>query len=357
MSSTIQKPRASRVGIAALALATLTAACSSDDTSSTATDPPAAASPSISEPATTEPATTEPATTEPATTEPADFPRSVTHALGTTDVPAEPERVVALDRSLVDAALALELELVGYTTYQDPNGSLPEYFGEALTEHASEATWVGDLLSPNLEAIAALDPDLILTSAVRHEAIYSQLSEIAPTIATASAGGGWKENILVSAEATGRDDFAQQLIADYEARAAALGAAVNEAAGDPEISVVRFLDVIRLYQPTSFSGVVLADAGLARPESQRDPEEFIRVISEEELALADGDVLIYTVFDDEAAEEQAAAIQDRPLWGTLDAVQRGDVHAVSDDHWMSGVGLFGAHLILDNLARIFGVTG
>ncbi|MFV0307443.1 MAG: fasciclin domain-containing protein, partial [Desertimonas sp.] len=231
----------------------------------------------------------------------------------------------------------------------------PAYFGEAITEHAADAVWVGDLLSPNLEAIALLEPDLILTAAARHEEVYDELSAIAPTIATESAGAGWKDNLRLTAAASGATERADELIAEYESRAATTGATINEVADSPTISVVRFLDVIRLYQPASFSGTVLADAGLARPDSQQDPEEFMQVISEEELGRADADVLIYTVFDDAAVAEQVDEMQERPLWGTLGAVQRGDVHAVSDDHWMSGVGIFGAHLILDDLESIFGL--
>lgn len=299
------------------------------------------------------PATSAPASTEPpaATAEPV----VVEHALGTTEVPADPQRIIALDLSLVDAVLALELDLLGYTTFQEPDGPLPAYFGDAVDVYAADAAWVGDLLSPNLEVIAQLQPDLILTAAVRHENIYDQLSQIAPTIASDSAGGGWKDNLLLTGLATGRVDAAEQLIADYEQRAANVGAAINAAADSPTISVVRFVDVIRLYQPVSFSGVVLEDAGLARPESQQDRDEFIRVISEEEIALADGDVLIYTVFDNEAVQEGVGQLLDSPLWETLGAVQRDDVHAVVDAEWMSSVGMFGAQIILDDLAEIFGV--
>lgn len=334
------------------ALALVTSACASNATDDTATETIDRADEGIVE-------TTPPRPSDTDTTVEGDitsqFPISLTHALGTTEVPADPQRVVVLDRSVVDAALALGLDVVGYTTFSDPNGALPEYFGDAIAEHAADAVWVGDLLSPNLEAIAALEPDLILTAAVRHEGIYEELSGIAPTVATESAGGGWKDGFALVAEATGRTDLAAELLADYEQRAAAVGADVNDAADDPTISVVRFADAIRLYQPVSFSGTVLADAGLARPESQQDQEEFIRIISEEELALADADVLVYTVPRNDAVEENVTAIQSRPLWSTLTAVQTGNAHAVPDDSWMSGVGLYGAHLILDDLASIFDV--
>ncbi|MEM7276074.1 MAG: iron-siderophore ABC transporter substrate-binding protein, partial [Actinomycetota bacterium] len=261
--------------------------------------------------------------------------------------------VIALDLSLVDPALILGLEVVGYTTFNDPEGPLPDLYGAAVDEYASEAMWVGDLLAPNLELVAAAQPDLILTSAVRHQAIRDELTAIAPTVMTDSAGAGWKESLRLVAAAVGQTPDAEAAIADYEARAAALGTRINETHDDPTLSVVRFVDVIRLYQPNSFSGVVLTDVGLARPDSQQLTDDFISVISEEELAQADADFLVYAVFDDPAVTSTVDQLVDSPLWTDLDAVAAGRAFPVADDRWMSGVGLFGAEAILEDLAEIF----
>src|SRR3546814_6831851 len=52
---------------------------------------------------------------------------------------------------------------------------------------------VGLIEEPNLEAIAAQRPDLILGAKERHEALYEELSGIAPTVFTESSGTNWKE--------------------------------------------------------------------------------------------------------------------------------------------------------------------
>ncbi|MEM9132024.1 MAG: ABC transporter substrate-binding protein [Actinomycetota bacterium] len=281
------------------------------------------------------------------------FPRTVTDALGEVEIPTAPVRVVTLDQSLLDAAFVLDLEVVGYTTFADPDGPIPELYGDAA--QTTDATWVGDLQAPNLEVIAQIQPDLILTSAVRHEAIRDQLAEIAPTVMTASAGAGWKDSIRLAGEATGKEEAAEAALTAYEERAAAVGEAIRAERGDPTVSVVRVVDVIRLYQPPSFSGVVLDDVGLSRPPSQQDSENFISVISPEEIAEADADVIVYATFDDPRAEESVTELTGGALWATLGAVQAGEVYAVEDDEWMSGVGLFGANAILDDLITIFGI--
>src|SRR3546814_4786581 len=74
---------------------------------------------------------------------------------------------------------------------------------------------VGLIEEPNLEAIAAQRPDLILGAKVRHEALYEELSGIAPTVFTESSGTNWKEGLAVTADALGATDEAERLLAEY----------------------------------------------------------------------------------------------------------------------------------------------
>lgn len=140
------------------------------------------------------------------------FPRTVEHAMGKTEIKAKPKRVVALDTSFVDATLALDTQVVGYTDYRTINGKLPDYLGDARTQYGSEAESVGTLAEPNLEKIAALKPDLIISAKVRHEKLYEQLSKIAPTIMSQTTGPTWKDNIRLEAKAVGAEDLAEKEI-------------------------------------------------------------------------------------------------------------------------------------------------
>ncbi|MGH1506322.1 MAG: hypothetical protein ACRBI6_22415 [Acidimicrobiales bacterium] len=76
-------------------------------------------------------------------------------------------------------------------------------------------------------------------------------------------------------------------------------------------------------------------------------------------ALADAEWLVYAVYPDENVEAAVAERQAGPLWTSLGAVQAGQAgqaFAVDDGSWMSGVGLFGADSILDDLEMIFDVA-
>ncbi|MFC0626873.1 ABC transporter substrate-binding protein [Kribbella deserti] len=281
------------------------------------------------------------------------WPRTVEHAMGKTEVPAKPKRVVALDASFVDATLIMDTPVVGFTEYRTIDGSLPDYLGDDRTKFAPEAQSVGTLAEPNLEKIQALKPDLIVSAKVRHEKLYDQLSKIAPTVMSETTGPTWKDNIRMEAKALGQEALAEQELAQYEAAAKTVGAAINAKAKNPTISVVRFLDgPTRLYQKASFSGIVFADAGLARPKSQ-DVDDFALEISPERIKDADADAIFVTVYaDDEGkGEKTKAQFKANPLWTPLAP----KVHEVSDITWMTAVGLQGAWVILTDLAKAFDV--
>lgn len=281
------------------------------------------------------------------------FPRTIEHAMGTTEIKVKPKRILALDASYVDNTLLLDHEVIGFTSYRSIEDKLPDYLGADRETYAKNAVSVGTLEEPSLEKIYQLKPDLIVSAKVRHEKIYKELSAIAPTIMSESTGPTWKENVRLLAKALGEEKKADAEIGEYEKRAKAIGDEINAKAGNPTISVVRFVDgPTRLYQKASFSGIVLKDAGLARPKSQ-DVEDFAAEISEERIADADADHIFVTTYIDEsdAAVKTKAKFEQNPLWKLL----KGEVHEVDDALWMTPVSIQGAHFILDDLAKTFGV--
>lgn len=280
----------------------------------------------------------------------AGFPRTIQHHKGSTELKDKPKRIVALDNSLVEAVVALNGNLVGgIGSYRDLKG-FPPYLGAAVKNTKD----VGPLDSPNLEAIAALKPDLIVSASVRHEDLYDQLSQLAPTVFVETTGPTWKDNIKLLAKTLGEEKLAEQKIGAYEARAKKIGDAINEKEGNPTISITRFLDgPTRIYLNKTFSGIILQDMGLKRPENQRDPEEFNLEISEEQIEQADADVLFYTTFS--GGEERKKRFLANPLWDRLGAVKSGNVHEVRDEIWMTSVSIQGAEMILDDMAKVFQV--
>ncbi|WP_020573548.1 ABC transporter substrate-binding protein [Actinopolymorpha alba] len=274
--------------------------------------------------------------------------RTIEHAMGSTEVPVNPRRVVVLDTDKLDTALTLGVVPVGAARADQVTG-WPRYLGPKV----KPVEEVGVLTELNLEAIAALQPDLILGSKFRQEKYYSKLSAIAPTVFTANIGTPWKENFLLDGKALGKEGQARSLLTEYEDRAEAVGRKL----GDPsasEVSVVRFMpDQIRMYGPESFVGIVLADVGVGRPAAQRltgaADRRFV-AISPERLTEAGGDIIFVTAYGADAATAQEKTTNGR-LWQTLPAVKAGRAHTVPDETWMTGIGVTAANRVLDDLEK------
>ncbi|MPZ67777.1 MAG: ABC transporter substrate-binding protein [Pseudonocardiaceae bacterium] len=270
--------------------------------------------------------------------------RSVQHAMGTTEISGTPQRVVVLDTGELDSVLALGVTPVGAVRADEATG--PQAY---LAEQAQGVERVGTIDQPNLEAIAALQPDLILSNKVRHEELYDKFSGIAPTVFAESVGKPWKDNFRLAGEALGKQDQAERILADYRRKAEQVGQRFNDP-GRTEVSMVRFMsDGIRLYGEGSFIGTILDDAGFARPRIARTDETFVEV-SREQLSRADGDLLFHAAYGQDGASAQGQ-LTAGPLWQRLGAVSRGDAHKVSDDLWYLGIGPIAADLVLDDLAR------
>lgn len=270
------------------------------------------------------------------------FPRTIRHAMGETTIETQPVRVVAMDSGELDSVIRLGMKPVGALEY-DPD-LMPDYLVEGLTE----ATSIGTLAEPDLEAITALQPDVILSSMVRHEDLYDTLAGIAPTVFGVSTGVVWKQNFAQHARALGREVEADEAVREYEERVRELNAKLPTPR--PTVSIVRVLaDNLRYYQLANYSGTILSDLGLPRPDSQNVDDFALLNQSLETLGQsADADF----IFISPALGENDAFVQemlDGPLWGSLSAVQAGNYKIVLDDVWMAGIGYRAAQTIMDDI--------
>lgn len=287
-----------------------------------------------------------------------EFPITMEHAMGETEIESKPTRIVALDASLADTTLLLEAELIGYTQYRDdPDNPFPEYLGDISAETADSVD-VGSLAEPDLEAILDLEPDLIVSAKVRHEALYDQLSKIAPTVFTETTGPTWKENVEFLGEAIGEQEKAEDLLAEYEERAVEVGAAILEENPDLTYGFIRFAgeDTARLYSSESFIGDIMMDMGIPRPDDAPDSDEDIFVpLSAERILDADAEFIMVTAYTppggDEAIEDQQREFESNPLWERLD----GEIFPVDDETFVISVSVQGAHESITELAEHFGV--
>ncbi|WP_156726799.1 ABC transporter substrate-binding protein [Streptomyces apocyni] len=272
---------------------------------------------------------------------PGEFPRTIEHARGKTELKAQPKRVVVLDVGELDNVVSLGIKPVGYAPTEGDDG-IPEY----LKRHAGNPKSVGTINSLNLEAINNLKPDLILGSELRAAKLYPQLSKIAPTVFSIRPGFTWKENYLLNAAALDRTDEAKAKLDAYEKKAAKLG----EDLGDdkPSVTMLRYLPgMIRLYAKASFIGIILEDVGVPRPKNQQ-ANDLATEVSPERIDEADADWIFTGVYGDTKRTDRTTA-EGNPLWKKLPAVKNAQAVNVPDETWYLGLGVTAADEVLNDL--------
>lgn len=258
----------------------------------------------------------------------------VEHARGTTAVPDDPQRVVTLEPLELDTAVAVGIEPVGAAVASNVTGA-PAYL------EADGVEPVGTVPEPDLEAIAALKPDLILGTEARHSELYEQLSAIAPTVFIETQADPWRDNALLIGEALGREDEVGDLLAAVDERCEALA---DEYAVDGEtVQLIRPRDetTLSLYGPVSFSGSLLECVGFTIPD--QDWADGLQAdISPENIRSATADHVFVTVADvDDASQIPAAIAQNADGFPS--------VTPVDTSYWVSGVGPKGAQAVLDDI--------
>jgi iron complex transport system substrate-binding protein len=172
------------------------------------------------------------------------FPVTIAHALGETTIDAKPERVVTWGWSAQDVVLDLGITPVGmpFFAYGGGDDGVLPWTEAAITERGLDMpTVLPDTPEAPLEAIAALDPDVIIApySGVTAEE-YELLSAIAPVVAYPDKPWliRWQDVVTLTGQALGESEKAATLIADTEAYLA------EEAAAYPDIAGTVFANVV-----------------------------------------------------------------------------------------------------------------
>lgn len=279
-------------------------------------------------------------------------------------VPADPQRVVTLSEPTTDAALALEAKLIGVVS-----GRGQSTVANYLKEKASGIPILGGVAQPNYEQIAKNKPDLILvdgTSINNNQEALDTLAKIAPVVYTGYAGGDWRENLQITADALNKAAEAQELIDAYDQRVAEVSSQLQANGYDQyTYSIVRWQGTsAALILKELPAGRALTDLGLKRPENQdRYGRGHSDPVSLENMADIDADYMFFGTLggssvgnpqaggsaDDQAAAdaiEQAATVAG---FTDLQAYQSGHIIAVDGSRWTSTGGPILMSSIIDDV--------
>jgi len=223
------------------------------------------------------------------------------HHAGTDCIPADPQRIVTLTD--INALLPLMTELgvtpVASAGHVDENGD--QIFRRMSAYDTSSIEWVGTYGSPDPEAVAVQDPDLIIGSPYP-KTNYEIFSKIAPTLILDMFEHPADDTLLLLADAVNRTERARQ----HQAALEALAEGVRETLGaDFErttLSIIATQDTDRTFyrmEPLAGWGVIreYLDPTMTPPERSLDPENPYERITYEALPDHAADVMFLVTWD------------------------------------------------------------
>lgn len=278
--------------------------------------------------------------------------RTVEHVLGTVEVPDDPQRIVSVSGTTdLEAMLALGVTPVAAAGDDADGGGfvwLPH-----LEEHLDGVQMLPSRREIDLEAVALIEPDLIVGLSGQIEEVYGQLSQIAPTYAV-DQDGDWRQQTEEVATLLGAEEAADQVLAGYDDRVDALvqeyGDTLRGLTYTQGKSFAASEGQFVLYMDDK-ADAVLQRLGMNRPVEQEAAfvaDESQLGVSLERVDLVDTDVLFLYYYPGREEREQLEALRSDPLWGGLDALEQDRVFEVRSEWWWLG-GALGADRVLDDL--------
>ncbi|MDV8022534.1 ABC transporter substrate-binding protein [Rhodococcus sp. IEGM 1330] len=258
-------------------------------------------------------------------TEPA-APNSATHSVttqfGTVEVPDRIESVVVIDgRRDLDIALAFDLPIVGIPVETEAPPEIPGPLTEPTRMLLADG--VPELYPRNtvdLEAVARVDPDLIIGRDEVIEEIYDQLSAIAPVLPVGSTGTGvsWQQDVTTIGAALNLQDRSRAIIDEYTTRVDELTTQYADAIADTAVLPISTSEEGGIsIGRDRVTSIALEDVGArfgsawtaATPEIEYGPENV--------TAASDAVAMIAAI----TSEQDLQAMNANPLWTGLPAVR------------------------------------
>ncbi len=235
-------------------------------------------------------------------------------------VPADARRIVITGAvEAMEDAILLDAHPVGAISFA---GAFPSMF-QTITD---QATSVGEKTEPNFETILSLKPDVILSSTKFPAEVTEKLEKIAATIPYSHIATNWEANARLLGELSGKQEQAEQAIAQYKSDLDAAKAKFGESLKGKKVVALRVrAGEMFLYPETVFFNPVLyGDLGLEVPAEVKVAKAQ-EAISVEKFAEMNPDYLFIQFLDSENKDTPKVLedLQNNPIIKSVNAFKNG----------------------------------
>ncbi|MEK5489258.1 iron-siderophore ABC transporter substrate-binding protein [Paenibacillus sp. FSL R7-0297] len=273
------------------------------------------------------------------------FPVTISHLKGEYTLTEKPKVIAALDVKFVDQLIAVGERPAG-SVVAGTKDEFPEYLNAQL----GDVKVLGTRDEPNLEAIVALNPDLILMTDFQEE-VYDSVSQIAPTVVL-DFYEDWRDTLAVIGTITGKQAEEELVRQAYGDKITGLREQLAAKLGDETIALIRPRpEGIRVHGPEHRTGSILyEDLGLNVPAFVQEIKDDTSVeISMETVADVGADH--YFLLSDDLFAKEAEALAGSPVWKSLDAVKNNRAYDVNSTLWIAYYGPIALNIIVDQASE------
>lgn len=258
------------------------------------------------------------------------YPVTVETLHGDVEIPDKPQNIVATGWSDAETALALGAQPVGVADWQAYGGMGVGPW--AADRFDSEPVEVGTM-EPNLEAIASLEPDVILdTRSDNSQERHDRLSPVAPVVGPppgieVTYGTTWQQQTRQIAQVLGEQERGEEIIGELEERFAQIRED-NPDFAEMTLTVGAYFDgQYGAYVPGDTRADLLGELGFQYKPEVEDMagDAFYFDLSPERLEVLDADLTVMFPLGG-----TADALREDPVLQNIPSAQDGRLLIVDD---------------------------
>jgi ABC-type Fe3+-hydroxamate transport system substrate-binding protein len=287
--------------------------------------------------------------------------RTITHAMGETEITGTPKRIVALQWNYVEDLLAVGVQPVGVADIQ----TMKKFVSLGNLSLSEDVVDVGQRYEPNLEVIAQLEPDLIIGDYSGNGKTYGELSAIAPTILfdpyPAQDNGvsrmeEMEQTFMTIANITGRHEQGVAVLTRMNQTLDEAKSAVqaSEAAGKPFVLVMTgsYKDdytKFRIWTQNARAAEIIEKIGMENAWNVNFTQYGYSEIGLEHLVPVQ-DANFFYVAGGGHDPFETTLYTGNPVWNNLKFVQEGRVYPLGGDTWLYG-GPISAEILANKVVK------
>lgn len=273
------------------------------------------------------------------------YPVTIQHMKGEYTLEEKPEVIAVLDTKFVDQLIVLGEQPAGSVTAAGSDTDFPEY----LMDQIGDVKLLGTRDEPNLEAVLALDPDLIIATDFQAE-IYDSLDKIAPTIVL-DFYEDWRVTLDTISKIVNKQEEAKAVEQAYDEKVAGLKQQLADKLGNQTVALIRPRDEgIRVHTPQHRTGAILyEDLGLHAPAATTEVDDTAYEIPLEVLSEIEADH--YFLLSDAMFAGAVEEVLGTNTWTSLEPVKNNRVYEVDTTLWIAYYGPIAINLIVDQAAE------